>query len=98
MQADSALGPLTRRSIQLGGTWTDGTGSTENAVFVDGRLHQVGADLTWEYDRADWLRPGVRTAWGGPVRDRPTYDSQIRRPRPGTSPRPGAPPSAAAPR
>ena len=44
-------------SIQLGGKWTDGTGSTENAVFVDGRLHKIGADLTWEYDRADWLRP-----------------------------------------
>jgi hypothetical protein len=44
-------------AIQLGGTWTDGTGSTENGLFVDGRLHKIGDDLTWRYDRSDWLRP-----------------------------------------
>ncbi len=43
--------------LQLGGRWTDGTGSTENAVFVDGRLHKVSDELRWDYDRADWLRP-----------------------------------------
>jgi hypothetical protein len=45
------------RAIQLGGTWTDGTGSTENAVLVDGRLHKIGEELRWEYDRTDWQRP-----------------------------------------
>ncbi|MHA7135442.1 DUF2804 domain-containing protein [Oerskovia turbata] len=45
------------RGIQLGGGWTDGTGSTENALLVDGRLHKIGATLDWEYDRADWLAP-----------------------------------------
>ncbi|MEU7954594.1 DUF2804 domain-containing protein [Micromonospora chalcea] len=44
-------------SIQLGGKWTDGTGSTENALFVGGRLHKLGAELRWSYDRRDWLRP-----------------------------------------
>ncbi|MDP2774294.1 MAG: DUF2804 domain-containing protein [Nocardioides sp.] len=44
-------------AIQLGGKWTDGTGSTENGLFVDGRLHKIGDDLTWHYDRDDWLRP-----------------------------------------
>ncbi|MEV0588290.1 DUF2804 domain-containing protein [Nonomuraea sp. NPDC050310] len=44
-------------AVQLGGKWTDGTGSTENAVFVGGRLHKIGAELTWEYSRRDWLRP-----------------------------------------
>ena len=44
-------------SIQLGGKWTDGTGTTENAVFVDGRLHKIGEELRWSYDRSDWLRP-----------------------------------------
>ncbi|WP_435089277.1 DUF2804 domain-containing protein [Micromonospora aurantiaca (nom. illeg.)] len=52
-----AAGSGPGRAIQLGGKWTDGTGSTENAVFVDGRLHKIGADLTWAYDRTDWLRP-----------------------------------------
>ena len=43
--------------VQVGGAWTDGTGSTENALLVDGRLHKIGADLVWAYDRADWLAP-----------------------------------------
>lgn len=44
-------------SLQLGGRWTDGTGSTENALFVDGVAHKISEELAWEYDRADWLRP-----------------------------------------
>ncbi|MGC4806184.1 DUF2804 domain-containing protein [Micromonospora sp. DT233] len=52
-----AAGSGPGRAIQLGGKWTDGTGSTENGLFVDGRLHKIGAELRWEYDRADWLRP-----------------------------------------
>ncbi|XVV09711.1 DUF2804 domain-containing protein [Actinoplanes sp. CA-131856] len=52
-----AAGAGDGRAIQLGGRWTDGTGSTENAVFVNGRLHKISEDLTWEYDRTDWLRP-----------------------------------------
>ena len=43
--------------VQVGGRWTDGTGSTENAVVVDGRLHKCSAELAWEYDRTDWLAP-----------------------------------------
>jgi len=43
--------------LQLGGRWTDGTGSTENALSVDGRLHYVGEDLDWAYDTDDWMRP-----------------------------------------
>ncbi|MEI2716026.1 MAG: DUF2804 domain-containing protein [Candidatus Nanopelagicales bacterium] len=43
--------------LQFGGKWTDGTGMTENALCVDGRLHKIGADLTWDYDPDNWLRP-----------------------------------------
>ncbi|WP_024285880.1 DUF2804 domain-containing protein [Cellulomonas sp. KRMCY2] len=43
--------------VQIGGAWTDGTGSTENALLVDGRLHKISADLVWTYDRSDWLAP-----------------------------------------
>ncbi|WP_199583953.1 DUF2804 domain-containing protein [Blastococcus sp. TF02A-30] len=45
------------RGFTVGGKWTDGTGTTENALLVDGRLHRIGEELRWEYDRADWLRP-----------------------------------------
>jgi hypothetical protein len=43
--------------VQVGGKWTDGTGSTENALCVDGRLHYIDEGLAWEYDRDDWLQP-----------------------------------------
>lgn len=44
-------------SLQLGGRWTDGSGSTENGVFVGGRLHKLSEELDWAYDESDWLRP-----------------------------------------
>jgi hypothetical protein len=43
--------------LTVGGRWTDGTGSTENGVLVDGRLHKIGEELRWDYDRTDWMRP-----------------------------------------
>ncbi|BCJ33537.1 hypothetical protein Athai_10400 [Actinocatenispora thailandica] len=52
-----AAGCAPGRGLQLGGRWTAGTGSTENALFVDGRLHKIGAELTWEYDPGDWRAP-----------------------------------------
>lgn len=51
----AAAGP--GRAITLGGRWTDGTGSTENGLLVDGRLHKIGDELRWDYDRGDWLAP-----------------------------------------
>ena len=52
-----AAGAGPGRAIQLGGKWTDGTGSTENGLFVDGRLHKIHEELAWTYDPSDWLRP-----------------------------------------
>jgi Protein of unknown function (DUF2804) len=43
--------------VQLGGKWTDGTGMTENALCVGGRLSKLSEELVWEYDTSDWLRP-----------------------------------------
>ncbi|HSO63463.1 MAG TPA: DUF2804 domain-containing protein [Ornithinibacter sp.] len=43
--------------VQVGGRWTDGTGSTENALVVDGRVHKIGEELAWDYDTSDWLAP-----------------------------------------
>lgn len=44
-------------ALQIGGTWTDGTGSTENALIVDGVIHKISEELTWTYDRDHWKRP-----------------------------------------
>lgn len=43
--------------IQVGGKWTDGTGSVENAVIVDGRLTKISEELVWDYSPADWMAP-----------------------------------------
>ena len=43
--------------LQLGGQWTVGTGSTENAFSVDGRLRYLPDELTWEYDAPEELGP-----------------------------------------
>ncbi|MCL4266066.1 MAG: DUF2804 family protein [Anaerolineae bacterium] len=43
--------------LNLGGQWSDGTGSTENGVCVDGRLHKLSTDLIWQYDRTAFMRP-----------------------------------------
>lgn len=43
--------------IQVGGKWTAGTGSTENAVVIDGVLHKISQELEWTYDLAEPLRP-----------------------------------------
>jgi hypothetical protein len=47
--------------LQLGGRWTEGTGLTENALCVDGRLTKIGEELHWDYDPDDdsspwWIR------------------------------------------
>jgi hypothetical protein len=36
--------------INVGGAWTDGTGATENAVFLDGRMIKIHEDLEWTYN------------------------------------------------
>lgn len=43
--------------IQVGGRWTDGTGTVENALVVDGHLSKVSEELVWHYDTDDWLAP-----------------------------------------
>jgi hypothetical protein len=40
--------------LQVGGKWTEGTGATENATIVDGRVTKLGDEFEWEYD---WHHP-----------------------------------------
>lgn len=54
--------------INLGGKWTDNTGATENAVFIDGRLTKIHEDLEWSYDPANFMKPWkVRAPLSGDV-------------------------------
>jgi hypothetical protein len=43
--------------VNVGARWTTGTGSNENGILWNGRLHKVMEDLRWDYDPADWRKP-----------------------------------------
>ncbi|MCB1256663.1 MAG: DUF2804 family protein, partial [Microthrixaceae bacterium] len=43
--------------LNFGAKWTAGTPSTENGVWIDGRLHKIGRELTWDYSWADPMAP-----------------------------------------
>lgn len=43
--------------IQVGGKWTDGTGSVENSLLVDGHLTKISEELVWDYDTGNWMAP-----------------------------------------
>ncbi len=43
--------------LQMGAKWTAGTGFTENALIVDGRLTKIGSELEWDYDWSDPMKP-----------------------------------------
>ncbi|MEG3616685.1 DUF2804 domain-containing protein [Isoptericola haloaureus] len=43
--------------LQLGGTWTLQGPTTENGVFVDGRLHKLHGELDWTFDETDHMAP-----------------------------------------
>ncbi|WP_127818636.1 DUF2804 domain-containing protein [Microbacterium sp. CPCC 204701] len=64
--------------IQVGGRWTEGTGSTENAVYVDGRLHKIHEELTWQYDLAGWRKPWRVSGGGLEASFKPFYDKTSR--------------------
>lgn len=61
----AAAGPATDGTVvglQLGGKWTVGTGFTENALCVGGRLTKIGEELEWTYSWDHPTRPWrVRT-------------------------------------
>jgi hypothetical protein len=50
--ADDAL-----LGVNMGAKWTTGTGSNENGILYDGRLHKIMEDLRWEYDPVEWRKP-----------------------------------------
>lgn len=43
--------------LNLGAGWTDGTGSTENGICIDGRLTKIGEDLEFGYTPTDFMKP-----------------------------------------
>lgn len=46
-----------RIGLNFGGKWTDGTGMTENAVFIDGLMTKIHEDVLFSYDKSDFMKP-----------------------------------------
>lgn len=49
-QGDDVLG------INFGGKWTDNTGSTENAVILNGKIYKISEDVTFVFDAKDYMK------------------------------------------
>lgn len=46
-----------RIGLNFGGKWTDGTGMTENAVFLNGQMTKIHEDVLFTYDPLNYLAP-----------------------------------------
>lgn len=46
-----------RIGLNFGGKWTDGTGMTENAIFIDGVMTKIHEDVLFTYDRTNFMQP-----------------------------------------
>lgn len=57
-----------RIGLNFGGQWTDGTGMTENAVFVDGHMTKIHEDVLFSYDKENFMAPWtIRTKFSNDV-------------------------------
>jgi hypothetical protein len=56
-----AFGAATRAGrtlgLNLGGTWTDGSGVTENGVVLDGRVHKIAEAVHFDFDPRAYMSP-----------------------------------------
>ncbi|WP_337005135.1 MULTISPECIES: DUF2804 domain-containing protein [unclassified Microbacterium] len=64
--------------LQLGAKWTDGSGTTENAVVVDGHLSKLGEELVWEYDPERFMQPWRIHGATAELTFTPFYDKRSR--------------------
>ena len=54
--------------VNLGGGWTDGSGTTENSLLINGRLEKIGEDVIFEYDPHNFMTPWhIKTAFSRQV-------------------------------
>ena len=54
----SGCGKFNGRSVavNLGAKWTDGTGMTENALFIDGKCIKLSENAVFEYDKNNFMK------------------------------------------
>jgi len=57
-----------RIGLNFGGQWTDGTGMTENAIFIDGQMTKLHEDVVFTYDPEFYMKPWkIRTKFTNDV-------------------------------
>jgi hypothetical protein len=64
--------------MQFGARWTEGTGMTENALMLDGRVTKISEQLVWEYDLDRPLEPWRICGTDVDVTLTPEYDHASR--------------------
>ena len=64
--------------LQVGAKWTEGSGVSENAFFVDGRMHKIHGETVWEYDLDDWRSPWRVRGGGLDAVFEPFHDKRTR--------------------
>lgn len=64
--------------VQVGAQWTAGTEVSENAFFVDGRMHKIHGETTWQYDIENWRTPWRVTGGGLEATFKPFHNKQSR--------------------
>ncbi|MFK0241806.1 DUF2804 domain-containing protein [Microbacterium sp. NPDC090281] len=64
--------------LQLGSKWTDGSGATENALLVDGRLSKISEELVWDYDPERFMQPWHVHGATADLTFTPFYDKRSR--------------------
>jgi len=66
--------------VQVGAKWTEGTGVSENAFFVDGRMHKIHGETTWQYsvDGERWREPWRVSGGGLEAVFEPFYNKRTR--------------------
>lgn len=64
--------------VQVGAEWTANTGVSENAFFVDGKMHKIHGETTWAYDVQSWRTPWHITGGGLDATFTPDFNKQSR--------------------
>ncbi len=64
--------------VQVGAKWTEGTGVSENAFFVDGRMYKIHGETEWTYDLRNWRAPWRIVGGGLDATFEPFHNKQTR--------------------
>ncbi|MBP1326441.1 hypothetical protein JOF28_001673 [Leucobacter exalbidus] len=64
--------------VQVGAEWTASTSVSENAFFVDGIMHKIHGETSWQYDIENWRTPWRITGGGLDATFTPNYNKRSR--------------------